>query len=504
MTEDNIIQLAIESVRNAVNDVKRWSDFIFEEKHDQQKIKVAKAEEHLQEAKDSLQEARDFLEKACERQERILKEDAAAQKAKGDIIGLMPFIDKGWTAKWLREFHSKQIALRDLPSLGDLSEFIKQELPVKIAIPHRLREKWIFKMNTANPELLTKIFITSNTEPCVDFIFQIGSRVVDAVEPGLTETSFISFWDDMIRNVLNFVLSGIGTSDRYSSNLSSTGSNCPDYLFIVDSVCVFRGEEKAPGNRFETPRCELSEKMIWSHGNVPYLFGYAAVGFDARLYAITNVQTSSGDHVDAKVLGVFDLSDVAGRFHLLLALLNIARLFRTIASLCPESGMDEYTTLFRGNGIKIHIEPRRVVKCFPKTLFQHARSHLEEVYKILKDRSIPNVDHLHCVDSYHKRLIFHPRGDNKKPSTLAELFRALQDILRAVTELHKASWMHRDIRWANVMKQRDGTGSWFLIDFMDAAQSPQSAASGRHLSKKSMLPRSLTTPAIPWQLTSGL
>jgi len=187
-------------------------------------------------------------------------------------------------------------------------------------------------------------------------------------------------------------------------------------------------------------------------------------------------------------LGVFDLRDVAGRFRLLLALLNIARLFRTIASLCPESGMDEYTTLFRGNGIKIHIEPRRVVKCFPKTLFQHARSHLEEVYTILKDRSIPNVDHLHCVDSYHKRLIFHPRGDDKKPSTLAELFRALQDILRAVTELHKASWMHRDIRWANVIKHRDGSGSWFMIDFMDAAQSPQSAASGRHLSKKEHAP----------------
>jgi len=161
--------------------------------------------------------------------------------------------------------------------------------------------------------------------------------------------------------------------------------------------------------------------------------------------------------------------------------------------LCPESSRDEYRILFRENGIKIHFEPTRVVKCFPKTLFQQARLHAEKVYTILKDRSIPNVDHLHGVDPYNKRLIFQPRGDEKKPSTLAELFCALQDILQALTELHKAKWMHRDIRWANVIKHRDGSGSWFLIDFMDAAKSPQSAPSGRHLSKKEHAPEIFNT-----------
>ncbi len=53
---------------------------------------------------------------------------------------------------------------------------------------------------------MAKIFSTSYSEPCVDFLFQIGSRVVDAVNPGVSETSFISFWDDMIRHGLNYVL----------------------------------------------------------------------------------------------------------------------------------------------------------------------------------------------------------------------------------------------------------------------------------------------------------
>jgi len=278
--------------------------------------------------------------------ERRLKDAraTAAEKAKGDITEqMMPPIDKGWTANWLSEFRSSQIASHKLPRLGQLMEFIESELPVKIAIHPLICRKWMSKMKTASPELMAKLFITSNSEPCVEFLFHILNRFADAaVDPGVTKKSFTSFWDDMICHVLNYVLSGIGKSHRKPTNLSSSiGSYCPDYLFIVDSVCVLRGEEKDPG--IETPHCELSEKLIWNHGDVPYLFAYAAVGFDVRLYAITRVQTSSGDHqVDAKELGSFDLRDVAGRLRLLLALLNIARLFRSIARLCPESSRDEY------------------------------------------------------------------------------------------------------------------------------------------------------------------
>jgi len=234
------------SLRTAEEDFKRWSEHVFENRNNPERLK---------EAKGILQQARESLEKAYKRQERIAAEKAHAaadEKAKGDITDSMPIIDKGWTADWLSEFCSKEIAPHHLPRLEELIEFIESELPVKITIPHLLCQKWIGKMKTPSSALLSKIFITSNTEPCVEFIFQIGNRVVNAVEPGVTEMSFISFWDDMICNVLNFVLSDIGKSDRYSTNLSSTGSNCPDYLFIVDSVCVFRGEEKAPGNHFET------------------------------------------------------------------------------------------------------------------------------------------------------------------------------------------------------------------------------------------------------------
>jgi serine/threonine protein kinase len=81
-------------------------------------------------------------------------------------------------------------------------------------------------------------------------------------------------------------------------------------------------------------------------------------------------------------------------------------------------------------------------------------------------------------------MIFEPCGWCKKPSTMNELFHALHDICKALIKLHAASWMHCNIQWGNVIfKQRDNaTNSWCLIDFMDAAESPQPKSNGQHLS----------------------
>ncbi|GMF23782.1 unnamed protein product [Phytophthora lilii] len=79
-------------------------------------------------------------------------------------------------------------------------------------------------------------------------------------------------------------------------------------------------------------------------------------------------------------------------------------------------------------------------------------------------------------------MSFEPRGTMVKLSNLLELFDALRDVLQALVALHDLGWIHRDIRWSNVIKQRDGD-SWFLIDFADAATSPQPSSSGQHLSR---------------------
>ena len=85
-------------------------------------------------------------------------------------------------------------------------------------------------------------------------------------------------------------------------------------------------------NYVEEAQSELTEKLTWIFGDAPYLFGYATAGLDARIYAITPTQDNK---TTTHLLGTYDCNDIADRFRLLLALLNISRLSRCITKLCP-------------------------------------------------------------------------------------------------------------------------------------------------------------------------
>ncbi|EGZ05517.1 hypothetical protein PHYSODRAFT_307775 [Phytophthora sojae] len=168
------------------------------------------------------------------------------------------------------------------------------------------------------------------------------------------------------------------------------------------------------------------------------------------------------------------------RLKMLLAMLQICRLLPSIASSCPTSGRDEYRLLYRPSGIEIFLEPAHVTKTYPAHQYEQAKQQAGTVYEVLR-----------CTCS----LVFGPRGSSVKPSTLAEVLCATRDILEALVKLHSISWMHRDIRWSNVVKIcGNNSESWFLIDFMDAAESPQDAESAKHLSRSIHAPEMFTDP----------
>jgi Protein kinase domain len=169
-------------------------------------------------------------------------------------------------------------------------------------------------------------------------------------------------------------------------------------------------------------------------------------------------------------------------------MLNISRLLRGLASLCPPELSCGTRVLTRSHGILVSIEFDQVVKVFPPPLFRGAKAHAEAVYKVLRDNKVPNVDSLISANSRKFELKFKPRGNDIRPSTLDELFLCLLDIFAALVELHKLSWMHRDIRWSNVMKRYGCSNSWFLIDFMDAAESPQCHDCEEQLSQEEHAP----------------
>eukprot|EP00644_Phytophthora_capsici_P015436 jgi/Phyca11/547387/estExt2_Genewise1Plus.C_PHYCAscaffold_240409 len=378
--------------------------------------------------------------------------------------------------EWLAEFFNHKVEPRSLPFVGNLSSFVTQPLPAKI----RVKQEWLNEW-ALSPGLQEKMFVLDDDAPCMEFTSLIfNKRTLNPFRRGKTENAFISMWDSIFRNVLD-VLFTQAHIDRDSCNGSSTRQKRPDFLFVLDQVCVFRGEEKPPDVNISVPTEELCSKLVWAYGSVPYVFGYAASGYDIQLHALYPLDPLK---VLTKNIGTFNLEVKEHLFQIVLVMLNLSLLFQAIADECPASGRDEFRDITRSSGVVVRLSPTFVEKIFPDI---STFGHLELVYGHLKRASVPNVDRLTNLHFQKRLAVFKPRGTMVRPSNLLDLFGALKDVLQALVALHRLGWIHRDIRWSNVIRQRTGN-SWFLIDFVDAATDPQQYPSGQHLSVEEHAP----------------
>lgn len=87
-----------------------------------------------------------------------------------------------------------------------------------------------------------------------------------------TESSFHSFWDDNIRKIINQILIPNQTV-RDSNHGTSTASLKPDFGVLLEGVCAFRGEEKAPHYSGNHPKQELLDKLVWTYDPAPWILG---------------------------------------------------------------------------------------------------------------------------------------------------------------------------------------------------------------------------------------
>ncbi|KAH9104952.1 hypothetical protein LEN26_000452 [Aphanomyces euteiches] len=319
---------------------------------------------------------------------------------------------------------------------------------------------------------------------------------------GDTESSFHHYWDNIISDTLYLLFRGIGAKiNRYDKNSTATSTYRPDYVFLLFNVCVFRGEEKMDEVDAEVPRNELIDKLQWTYDPAPYIFGYAVNGFYLCLYAIEPLRVKSkrkrsvkkprGPSCQTHLLGRFMLNTHRGRRLLFRSLVNIAQFLKKIADLCPPRGQDyffldkKHVSFEQRNGVSI------VKKTFPSCEASWRIEHLKLVYNEMKQHQVPNVDSLIGTGSNY--VLLSPVGEciskdkKRNPKNVTELLQALVSVLEALVVLHSMGWMHRDIRWANVVKKKDSS-EWFLIDFDDAAKSPKQNNPGEHLTVQEHAP----------------
>jgi hypothetical protein len=101
-------------------------------------------------------------------------------------------------------------------------------------------------------------------------LFQSAIRKATPLESG-TEASFHALWDMHIGMILEALLP-TSTPIRDSNFHTSTQKLRPDFGFLLDNVCLFRGEEK-PARNCEDPKAELCDKLTWIYSPAPYIFG---------------------------------------------------------------------------------------------------------------------------------------------------------------------------------------------------------------------------------------
>jgi hypothetical protein len=165
-----------------------------------------------------------------------------------------------------------------LPSISELPGLLDKPLPYDEKIPlTRIQFDNLLSGLTETTDVcyrddVERLFRVSDAESSELLHLTFYNAAVQPAPPeDGTEASFISFWDANIREILEMLVP-FGKSIRDSSHHTSTLTNRPDYGFLKDNVCPFRGEEK-PSNSRDDPKAELSDKLTWIYSPAPYVFG---------------------------------------------------------------------------------------------------------------------------------------------------------------------------------------------------------------------------------------
>ena len=165
-----------------------------------------------------------------------------------------------------------------LPSISELPGFLDRPLPHNEKIPltciqfDGLLSGLMEAKDYCHRDHAARLFCVSDVESSkiLHLIFY-NATVHPAPPDDGTEVSFISFWDNNIRKILELLVPS-GKSIRDFSHHTSAQKNGLDYGFLKDNVCPFQGEEKPP-NSSDDPKAELSDKLTWIYSPAPYVFG---------------------------------------------------------------------------------------------------------------------------------------------------------------------------------------------------------------------------------------
>ncbi len=267
-----------------------------------------------------------------------------------------------------------------------------------------------------------------------------------------------------------FLQSSLNIAD--TSGVTEAGER-PDLCVWVRGALLLKAEFKRELEDMEMAKEELVANMrIWNPvalRGLPFLPCFVAAGNLLQFYAI--MPPSGKSNMKLCVASkVFNMETATGCLSIIRASLNMMRVFKCLRERLPLTVPKLFFRQLRGqDGSSIEIRDDCVIKyCHPAP---------DEVYKCLQyedKSSLPcavTVVTGRLMQNGIARLQIRPVCVEKLPSTVEELRISLRCVLSALCAFHERGFVHRDVRWPNVLKDRD---TWLLADFelADFAGSP--------------------------------
>ncbi|RHZ81513.1 hypothetical protein Glove_120g217 [Diversispora epigaea] len=276
-------------------------------------------------------------------------------------------------------------------------------------------------------EILEKFFVSSlkaSRRVWSEFI----TYIVCPPDAGTTEGSLHALWDMIVVKPLK-IGSPQGKHNRNASLHTSTRKLRPDLSFLVSDACLARGEEKGPDTE-GNPAEELIEKLTWTYGQCPYIFGYYA-----RATTVTYCYLYlEGEQVLRKDLFTYDLNELSGRIQAFIVGINIGRLLPLLRQTLPHYFQREFVILHRSNGKVVELMQKDVIKRY---LLKQSVIYAQAIYDAMFNFNVPFVDqlvrvHVNENETIISFMIFSPKGMICKPQSKTQLIKALYCVLTAL------------------------------------------------------------------------
>ncbi|CAB4419783.1 unnamed protein product [Rhizophagus irregularis] len=269
--------------------------------------------------------------------------------------------------KYLRGLSKKSALVKrtyDQADLVDNSAKICEELIQRFeTIPTKAEEL----QSLINRQLLRKLPVTSDEEQIYpeikDYVCTTENEHRSTIAKNISSAFTIDMKfsvnksesmlhysiDAMIRVPLETFNKYIGGAlpieiDRDKADLETTmiGSKRPDFLCWTKKLLLFKGEEKASSDEFNTAVEELKEKFNVldpiCFGKIQFMISYAVAGSTVRFYAIDGlIEAKKKPSILFPLTSKLNASNLVDRITILRTVVNIARIILTISDNIPNT-----------------------------------------------------------------------------------------------------------------------------------------------------------------------